>query len=221
MTAKPARTPFSFYSLGEEIANAITHGVGALLAIAGTVLLIVFSALQGDPWKVVSSSIYGFSMIMLFTMSCLYHALTHPTAKTVMRVFDHTSIFLLIAGTYTPYTLVTLRGWVGWTLFGIVWGVAVLGIVLNAVSLDRFKVFSMIGYIASGWCVVVAFVPLFQKLALPGILLLIGGGVLYTAGTLFYRRKGVKAIHAIWHGFVFAGAVLHYFSILYYVILPR
>ena len=118
--------PGFFYTLGEEIANAITHGVGSALAVAGTVILIVNAV--GDPWKVVSASIYGFSMILLFTMSCLYHAITNQRAKRIIRVFDHTSIFVLIAGTYTPFTLVTLRGWVGWTIFGIVWGAAVFGI---------------------------------------------------------------------------------------------
>lgn len=208
--------PGSFYGLGEEIANAVTHGVGGLLAIAGTVILIINSV--GDPWKVVSSSIYGFSMILLFTMSCLYHALTNPKAKKVIRVFDHTSIFLLIAGTYTPFTLVTLRGWVGWTIFGLVWAAAVVGIVLNAVSIERFKKFSMICYIASGWCVVIAMVPLFQRMAIMGVILLLLGGLLYTGGILFYRKKGVKVMHALWHGFVLSGALLHYFSILFYVV---
>ena len=208
--------PGFFYTLGEEIANAITHGVGSALAVAGTVILIVNAV--GDPWKVVSASIYGFSMILLFTMSCLYHAITNQRAKRIIRVFDHTSIFVLIAGTYTPFTLVTLRGWVGWTIFGIVWGAAVFGIVLNIISIARFKTVSMVCYIASGWCVVIAFVPLLQKLALPGMLLLILGGLVYTGGILFYRRKGVRAMHALWHGFVLAGALLHYFDILFYVI---
>ena len=151
-------------------------------------------------------------------MSCLYHALTNRTAKKVMRVFDHTSIFLLIAGTYTPFTLVTLRGWVGWTIFGIVWGCAVFGIVLNIISVERFKKISMVCYIASGWCVVIAVVPLVQKMAWPGILLLVLGGVAYTAGILFYRKKSIRYFHTVWHVFVFVGALLHYFCILFYVI---
>ena len=145
-------------------------------------------------------------------------ALTNPTAKKVFRVFDHTSIFFLIAGTYTPFTLVTLRGWVGWTVFGVVWGVAVVGIVLNSISVERFKKISMVGYIASGWCVIAAIVPLVRRMALPGVILLILGGVFYTAGVLFYRKKGVRFMHAFWHFFVLAGAVLHYFCILFYVI---
>ena len=212
-TGPKKKTPF--YTLGEEITNSITHGVGAGMAIAGMVVLLVQS---NDVWQVVSSAIYGASMIFLFLMSCLYHALTNPTAKKVFRVFDHTSIFFLIAGTYTPFTLVTLRGWVGWTVFGVVWGVAVVGIVLNSISVERFKKISMVGYIASGWCVIAAIVPLVRRMALPGVILLILGGVFYTAGVLFYRKKGVRFMHAFWHFFVLAGAVLHYFCILFYVI---
>ena len=212
-TGPEKKTPF--YTLGEEITNSITHGVGAGMAIAGMVVLLVQS---NDVWQVVSSAIYGASMIFLFLMSCLYHALTNPTAKKVFRVFDHTSIFFLIAGTYTPFTLVTLRGWVGWTVFGVVWGVAVVGIVLNSISVERFKKISMVGYIASGWCVIAAIVPLVRRMALPGVILLILGGVFYTAGVLFYRKKVVRFMHAFWHFFVLAGAVLHYFCILFYVI---
>ena len=212
-TGPEKKTPF--YTLGEEITNSITHGVGAGMAIAGMVVLLVQS---NDVWQVVSSAIYGASMIFLFLMSCLYHALTNPTAKKVFRVFDHTSIFFLIAGTYTPFTLVTLRGWVGWTVFGVVWGVAVVGIVLNSISEERIKKISMVGYIASGWCVIAAIVPLVRRMALPGVILLILGGVFYTAGVLFYRKKGVRFMHAFWHFFVLAGAVLHYFCILFYVI---
>lgn len=204
-----------FYTLGEEITNAITHGIGAGLAIAGMIILLVRSK---DVWQVVSSAVYGASMIFLFLMSCLYHALTNPTAKKVFRVFDHTSIFFLIAGTYTPFTLVTLRGWVGWTVFGVVWGVAVIGIVLNSVSIERFKKISMVGYIASGWCVIAAIVPLVQRMALPGVILLVLGGVFYTVGILFYRKKGIRFMHAFWHLFVLTGAILHYFCILFYVV---
>ena len=203
-----------FYTLGEEITNAITHGIGAGLAIAGMIILLVRSK---DVWQVVSSAVYGASMIFLFLMSCLYHALTNPTAKKVFRVFDHTSIFFLIAGTYTPFTLVTLRGWVGWTVFGVVWGVAVIGIVLNSVSIERFKKISMVGYIASGWCVIAAIGPLIKVMEPAGILLLVSGGVAYTAGLVFYALKNIRYMHSIWHLFVFAGAALHYLCILFYV----
>ena len=211
-----ARKPGSRYSIMEEIANAATHGLGALLAVAGTVLLLLKTT--GDPWKVVSASIYGASMIILFTMSCLYHALANPKAKEVLRIFDHATIYLLIAGTYTPFTLVALRGWVGWTIFGVVWGAAISGIILNAISIERFKVVSMICYIASGWCVIAAIGPLIKVMEPAGILLLVSGGVAYTAGLVFYALKNIRYMHSIWHLFVFAGAALHYLCILFYVI---
>ncbi len=206
-----------FYTIGEEIMNAVTHGVGALLAIAGLVLNIVFGALSADAAKLAGGLVYGIMLVILFTASTLYHALTHPTAKAVFRVLDHTSIFLLIAGTYTPITLVTLRGPVGWTIFGVVWACAVIGIVLNAISIERFKVFSMICYVAMGWCVIFAFPPLFRAMPLPGLVLLIAGGVCYTGGIVFYALRR-RYMHGIWHLFVLAGAVCHYLAVLLYVI---
>ncbi len=204
-----------FYSLGEEIGNAVTHGVGALLGVCGLLMMIFRAA---DMWQLVSACIYGGAIIVLFTMSCLYHALSNETAKRVMRVFDHTSIFLLIAGTYTPYTLVTLRGALGWAIFGFVWGAAILGIVLNSISIERFKTFSMICYIVMGWCVVVAAVPMIRTVAWQGMLLLLGGGLLYTGGILFYRKKTVRWFHMVWHLFVLAAAVLQFLSIYLYVL---
>ena len=206
-----------FYTLGEEIANSITHGLGALMALAGAVFLIVFAALTGDPWKIVSVCIYGFTVFFLFMMSTLYHAINHKAAKRVFRVFDHTSIYLLIAGTYTPFTLVTLRGGCGWQIFGIFWGAAILGIVLSAINLERFKVFGMICYIATGWCIVVAMFPLIRALPMPAIMLLVLGGIMYTAGIGFFASKK-KYFHSIWHLFVLAGAILHYFCILLFVL---
>ncbi|MBQ3069279.1 MAG: hemolysin III family protein [Clostridia bacterium] len=203
------------YAVGEDIGNAVTHGIGAALAVAGLVLLIVKSI---DAWQVVSSCIYGSSLFILFLMSCLYHAIRHKGARRVMRVFDHTGIFFLIAGTYTPYTLVSMRGVVGWVLFGVVWAAAIVGIVLNSISIERFKTFSMICYIASGWCVVAAIVPLIQAVPTEGLLLLLGGGVLYTVGILFYRQKTKRWFHMVWHLFVLAAAVLQFFGIYLYVI---
>ena len=203
-----------FYTTGEEIGNAVSHGVGGALGIWGLVMLILKCT---DAWQVTACCIYGASIIILFTMSCLYHSLTNKTAKYVMRVFDHTSIFLLIAGTYTPYTLVTLRGALGWVLFGVVWAATIVGITLNAVSIEKFKVFSMICYIASGWCVIFAIYPLLQKLETTGFWLLLGGGVAYTLGLIFYRSDK-KWQHMIWHFFVLAAAILHFLSIYGYVI---
>ena len=207
-----------FYTVGEEIANSVTHGVGSLLAIAGCAVIVVFAAFTGDPYKIVSSAIFGAGLIIMFTMSTLYHSLTNPTAKFVFRVFDHTSIFILIAATYTPLMLVSLRGWLGWTILGVVWGSAVVGIVLNAISVERFKVLSMVCYIASGWCVIAAIYPLARSLDLFGTVLLVAGGVAYTGGLFFYRKNTVRYMLSIWHIFVLIGAVCHYFCILFYVI---
>ena len=209
------------YTLAEELINSISHGTGALAAAGGMAVLIVFSALQGDVWKVVSSSIYGATMIMLYTFSALYHSFTDGKVKSVFRIFDHCSIFLLIAGSYTPFTLVTLREAtpaIGWTLFGVVWGAAIIGIVLNIVSLEKFKIFSMICYIAMGWAVVFAIKPLIANLAKGGIILLAAGGLAYTVGIIFYAIRK-KYMHSIWHFFVLAGTILQYLAVLFYVVL--
>ena len=209
------------YTLAEELINSISHGTGALAAAGGMAVLIVFSALQGDVWKVVSSSIYGATMIMLYTFSALYHSFTDGKVKSVFRIFDHCSIFLLIAGSYTPFTLVTLREAtpaIGWTLFGVVWCAAIIGIVLNIVSLEKFKVFSMICYIAMGWAVVFAIKPLIANLAKGGMILLAAGGLAYTVGIIFYAIRK-KYMHSIWHFFVLAGTILQYFAVLFYVVL--
>lgn len=203
------------YTLGEEIGNAVTHGAGALLSVWGLVMMILRAT---DAWQIVASCVYGSALILLFTMSCLYHALSHEGAKRVMRVFDHSSIFFLIAGTYTPYTLVTLRGALGWVLFSVVWGAAVLGITLNAISIERFKKFSMVCYLAAGWCVLFAIVPLLQRLEPVGFWLLLSGGLLYTIGILFYRKKTVRWFHMVWHLFVLAAAVLQFLSVYLYVL---
>ena len=207
-----------FYTVGEEIANSVTHGLGSLLSIAGCAVMIVFAALTGDPFKIVSAAIFGAGLIIMFTMSTLYHSLTNEKAKFVFRVFDHTSIFILIAATYTPLTLVSLRGWIGWSIFGVVWGSAIVGIILNAVSVERFKVLSMVCYIASGWCVIAAIVPLIQRMESMGVALLVLGGIAYTGGLFFYRKKEIRYMHSVWHLFVLAGAVFHYFCILFYVV---
>lgn len=215
------RKPLPDYTRGEELFNAISHGVGAGLAIAACVLLTVFAALYGDVWCVVSCSIYGAMLIVLYVMSTIYHALRVEKAKRIFQVIDHCSIFLLIAGTYTPYTLVTLRreGAWGWTLFGVVWGMAALGIVLNAVDMNRFKKFSMVCYIGMGWAIVMAFGPLLKVFDTTGLWLLIGGGILYTVGAVLYGiGKKVRYMHSVWHLFVLGGSILHFFSVLFYVL---
>lgn len=208
-----------FYTLGEELFNSISHGVGAIAAIACCAVIVVFAALTRDPWKIVSASVYGACMILLFLFSTLYHSLTNASAKRVFRAFDHLGIFLLIAGSYTPITLVSLRGPLGWVLFGIVWGASVLGIVFNSISVEKFKKFSMAAYIATGWAVVMAIVPLVKAVELPGIVLMAAGGLMYTVGIWFYKKKSIRYMHSVWHLFVLAGALLQYFAILFYVIL--
>ena len=207
------------YSTGEEILNSISHGAGAVFAACGTALLIVLAAFFSDAWGIVSSAVYGFSLIVLYTMSTLYHAMTNERAKRVMRVLDHSSIFLLIAGTYTPISLVTLRGPLGWVVFGLVWGSAVIGIVFNAVSIERFKKLSLILYIASGWAVVIAAKPMITTMRPGGLWLLLAGGLFYTGGIFFYVQKKRRWFHGIWHLFVLFGSIAHYLSILFYIIL--
>ena len=201
------------YTLGEEIFNAVSHGIGALLSIAGMIVLIVIAARNHDPWAVVASSIYGASLIVLYSMSTLYHAIDSSRAKAFFRVMDHNTIFFLIAGTYTPVTLVPLRGWLGWVLFGIVWSASIVGIILNSIDLEKFRKPSVACYIAMGWVIILAIHPLLNAMPQISLWLLVGGGVFYTVGVIFYAIKKVKYFHSIWHIFTLFGSVCHYFSI--------
>lgn len=202
------------YTLGEEIFNSVSHGVGGGLSIAGTVVLIVLAAIYSNAWGVVSSAIFGASLIILYTMSTLYHAITNPRAKAFFRIMDHNTIFFLIAGTYTPITLVPLRGALGWVLFGIVWGVAVLGIVFNSIDLEKFRKPSVVCYIAMGWVIVIAIKPMLQKVSPLSLWFLLIGGLFYTVGVIFYVKKKKKYFHSIWHLFTIAGSVFHYFAVV-------
>ena len=202
------------YTLGEELFNAITHGIGALLSVAGCVVLLVRCHQLGDSVAAVSSAIYGATLIILYTVSTLYHAIANEKAKAVFRVFDHVTIYLLIAGTYTPYTLACLGGALGWTLFGIVWTAAIVGIVFSSISLRRFQKLSLICYIAMGWVILIAIKPLWQVIGTLPMVFLVIGGVLYTGGVLFYQMKESRYMHSIWHLFVIAGSIFQYFSIL-------
>ena len=207
------------YTLGEEITNAILHGIGALLSIAALVLCVVFSAIHHDPYAVVSSCIYGSTLIILYTMSCLYHSFKVNNAKRVFRIIDHCSIYLLIAGTYTPYTLVTLHGVTGWVTFGIIWACAILGIFLNSIDLKKYKVISFLLYLGMGWEIIFSYNRLAAALDKGGLYLLLAGGVIYTVGAIFYGiGKKHKYMHSVFHFFVLAGSILHFFSILLYVI---
>ena len=202
------------YTLGEEIFNSVSHGIGAGLSIAGTVILIVVSAIYGNAWAVTSSAIYGASLIILYTMSTLYHSLTNKKAKAFFRIMDNNTIFLLIAGTYTPITLYILGGTIGWILFGIVWGAAVIGITFNSISLEKARIPSIFCYVATGWVIIFAIKPLVAKIPFISSLFLIIGGAFYTLGIIFYIIKKVKYFHSVWHLFTVAGSVFHYFSIL-------
>ena len=207
------------YSLGEEIMSAVIHGVGALLAIAALVLCTVVSAHHGNTVAVISSVIYGVTLIILYTMSTLYHSLAVNNAKRVFRIIDHCSIFLLIAGTYTPYTLVALEKPLGYYIFAIVWSIAILGIVLNSINLKKYKLISLISYVILGWVIIFAYNPLKEAVDWSGVLLLIAGGVIYTIGAIVYALgKRIKYFHSIFHMFVLAASILHFLSILLYVI---
>ena len=207
------------YTLGEELMNSITHGVGGALGIAALVLCIIKSCSPLDGYKLASSIVFGLTTTLLYLMSCLYHALKVNRAKRVFRVIDHCTIFLLIAGTYTPYTLITLRGLTGWILFGIVWGVGILGIVLNAVSLKRFAKLSVACYIALGWVVLFASRQLIASLDRTGLWLLLAGGIAYTVGAVLYGIGSKKRyFHSVFHFFCLIGTVLHFFSIYFYVL---
>lgn len=201
----------------EEIFNMVTHIVGAALALAGLVILVVSASLHGDVWKIVSFSIYGATLLLLYSSSALYHG-TSGRVKKFLRVVDHQAIYLLIAGTYTPFTLVTLRGAWGWTLFGIVWGLAVLGIILDAVHGKGSRIPQLVIYVVMGWLIVSAMGPLLRVLPAAGIAWLIIGGLMYTGGIVFYvKDHRFPYFHGIWHLFVLAGSLCHYFSVLFYI----
>ncbi|MBN1192887.1 MAG: hemolysin III family protein [Coriobacteriia bacterium] len=208
------------YSLGEEIANAITHGVGALLSVVALTLLVVVAALWGDAWHLASAIVYGLTMFLLYMASTLYHAITHPTARRVFKIIDHAGIYLLIAGTYTPFTLVTIREDGGWWLFAVVWSLAAAGIAFEAFWVDRPKWVSAIVYLGMGWLAVFAIKPIAANLERVGVWLLVGGGLAYTLGTIFYVLKRVKFMHAVWHLWVLAGSALHFVAVMFYV-FPR
>ncbi|MEJ2185659.1 MAG: hemolysin III family protein [Gemmatimonadota bacterium] len=193
----------------EEIVNAVTHGVGAAMAVLATAALVVLASLRDGAWSIVGVSVFGTTLIALYTSSTLYHAAQRPAVKARLKVLDHASIYLLIAGTYTPFTLVTLRGGWGWSLFGIIWGLAVTGVVFKLLWTGRFPRLSTALYIAMGWLVIIAIVPLVRALSAPTLALLFAGGVAYTAGTLFYHNHRIPYSHAVWHLFVLAGSLLH------------
>jgi hemolysin III len=208
------------YSSGEEIANSIIHGLGIVLAISGLGVLTAFASLRGNAWHIVSCSIFGATLIILYTTSTLYHAIPNQRAKAVLRVLDHSAIFLLIAGTYTPFSLVSLRGPWGWSLFGVIWGLAIVGIIFKVTMLRRWTAISVALYLVMGWVAIIAAQPMLEAVAPGGLALLLAGGLSYTAGVVFYAWKRLPYHHAVWHAFVLAGSICHFFAVLLFVV-PR
>ncbi len=200
--------------------NSISHLFGAVMALTGLVVLVVCASLQGDPWKVVSFSIYGTSLLLLYLASALYHSFRGEKAKAILQLLDHLAIYLLIAGTYTPFALVTLRGGWGWSLFGLVWTLAACGIVIDSLPATRQgrRLLPLAIYLVMGWSCLIALGPLLERLPVTGFILLLSGGLCYTVGIGFYLLGGrVRHFHGIWHLFVLAGSICHFFAILFYL----
>ncbi len=206
------------YSLAEEILNAATHGLGILLSIVGLSVLVAFASLNGSPILIISCAIFGASLILSYTFSTLYHAITNEKAKQIFRQFDHAAIYLLIAGTYTPIVLIMLDGTLKWIIFFIIWAVSIVGIILKFVYPGRFKKTSLVLYVVMGWFIVIAMNKLLENMDLGGLWLLLLGGAFYSVGVIFYVWKKLPYNHAIWHLFVLGGSVSHYFMVLFYVI---
>lgn len=205
----------------EELASALTHGVGATAALAGGAVLISLAALYGDIWQLSAAIVFGITLLLLYIASTLYHAIQHPTLKGRMKVFDHCAIYLLIAGTYTPFTLIGLRDSIGWWLFGIIWALALSGIIFKLFYTGRFKLVSTLIYIAMGWLVILAAKPVMHALDTWTFGWLLGGGIAYTLGTFFYHRPKMRYSHAVWHMFVIAGSACHYVAVMAQVVSGR
>lgn len=203
-------------SRGEEIANSVSHGIGFVAALAGTPVLLVAAARHGTTGNIVAAAIFAATTMLLYLASTIYHAIPHSPAKKLFRTIDHGAIFLLIAGTYTPFTLGVLRGAWGWSLFGVVWGLAAVGVALKAIDTLRYPVFSTAVYITMGWLAVVAVRPFWLRLPVEGSILLLAGGIAYTGGVAFYATKRLRYGHFLWHICVLAGTVCHYFAVLWY-----
>lgn len=206
------------FTKGEEIANAITHGIGAILSIVALVLLIVTSAIHGTSWHIVSFTLFGCSMLLMYTCSTMLHSLPAGRAKDIFEILDHSSIYYFIAGTYTPFLFLVIQGWLGWTIFGIVWGLAIGGTVFKSFFAKKFVFYSTLLYVLMGWLIVFAWKPIYHNLHPNGIALLIIGGLFYTLGSVFYVWRGFKFHHTLWHLFVIGGSVAHFFCVFLYLI---
>jgi hemolysin III len=210
--------PINFYNPLEEKINIITHAIGIGLSIVALILLVVFASFYGNVWHIVSFSIYGASLLSLYIASTLYHSIQNPKWRYRFNIVDHSAIYILIAGTYTPFALVTLNGMVGWTLFGVTWGIAAIGIIFKIFFTGRFDIVSTIAYVAMGWLVIFAINPLMNNLPINGLFWLFLGGVFYTIGAIIYAIKRIKFNHAIFHVFVLLGSISHFFAVFFYVL---
>lgn len=208
----------SQYTISEEVAHSITHGLGILFSITALTILVAYSSMNGDIWQVVSSSIYGATLILMYSASTLYHSVFHLKSKAILKQLDHAAIYLLIAGTYTPYFLVSLRDSSVWYLFTFLWIFAILGVIFEFIHIRALKKISLVLYLGMGWLAIFIIKPLMAQIEIEGMFLLFAGGIAYTLGVIFYIWHKLPYNHAIWHLFVLAGSVLHFLSILCYVI---
>lgn len=208
----------TFYETKEEKLNVITHGIGFLLSIAALVLLVVYASKEGTVWHITSFAIFGASLIVLYAASTLYHYTQNPDLRFKLNILDHSAIYILIAGTYTPFTLVVLKGWVGWTIFGLSWGLAIIGIVFKVFYFGKFDKISTIAYVLMGWVIIFAIKPLIDSFPVNGLLWLLAGGIAYTVGALLYSIKKIPYNHAIFHICVLIGSFCHFMAIFFYVL---
>ncbi len=208
----------TYYPTTEEKINILTHGLGLLLSIAALVLLVIHASTHGTARHIVSFTIFGASLILLYSASTLYHYSQKPDIRRKLNILDHASIYVLIAGTYTPFTLITLKGWLGWTIFGITWGIAIIGVFFKLFYTGRFDKISTIAYVAMGWIIIFAVKPLIENLPLNGLYWLLAGGIFYTIGAVLYSVKKIKFNHAIFHVFVLLGSFSHFMAIYFYVL---
>lgn len=201
-------------TVGEELVNSVTHGIGTLLSIAALVVLVVFATMKGNMWHVVSFTIFGSTLILLYLASTLYHSFSKPEIKNALARFDHAAIFFLIAGTYTPYMLSNLRGVLGWSLLGVIWGLAIVGAIIRTIYLTRFRKLMVALYVLMGWMFVIAFRTMMKITPADSLLFLFIGGILYTVGVIFYSWRSLPYAHGIWHLFVLGGSIMHFFAVL-------
>ena len=208
----------TFYDTKEETLNVITHAIGFLLSIAALVLLVVYASKEGNVWHITSFAIFGASLIVLYAASTLYHYTQNPDLRAKLNIFDHSAIYVLIAGTYTPFTLVILKGWIGWTIFGLSWGLAIAGIIFKVFYFGKYDKISTIAYVLMGWVIIFAIKPLIDSFPFEGLMWLLAGGVSYTLGALFYSINKIRFNHVIFHVFVLIGSFCHFMAVFFYVL---